>query len=169
MTYGPQNTISSYLPLDFQLPDADSEFKELVAKRERLTSSIVNVKENGNYDTQELLTAQQWFSIAPAGQPKTLRYTFRKVINFGAMPAVAGTKSVAHGITGVTNTWIFTKIQAVARNPTASFWIPIPYVIAGSTDNAGIYVDAVNVNIQVNSASYAPYTQCYVVLEYIKG
>jgi hypothetical protein len=163
MTFGPSNTVSTYLPPEFQLTGEMQDIVDLIAQRERQTASIVNIKENANYQNLETLTAQQWFSTNAAGQPKVPRYTFRKVIDFGALPAAAGAKSVAHGISAVNANFIFTKISAVARNPAVPFWLPIPYVIPGGTDHA------TNVNIQVATATYAAYTQCYVVLEYIKG
>jgi hypothetical protein len=162
----PANSYGLYLPLDFEIPDADSEFKEAVAQRERLTSSTVNIKENAQYELSELQSCQQWFSIQTGSNPRQTRYGFRKVIDFGAITS-PGLKSVAHGLAGITNTWIFTDIKAVARNPTSSLWIPIPWY--DGTNNIMIYVDAVNVNIQTNTAAFAGYTQCYVVLEYLKG
>ena len=166
MTYGPNNTISSYLPIEFQIEGEEDFVRELIAERERLTASIVNIKENGNYETLEMLTAQQWFSVTVDPTPRKTRYTFRKVINFGALPNAA-TKSVPHGI-NVTASTIFTRIYATATNPNTGF-VPIPFVnVLAPADGIEIYVDPVNVNIVTTTANWVGYTICYVVLEYIK-
>ena len=165
MTLAPNNSQSSYLPVEFALPKDEKDFIDFINKRERLTASIVNIKENGNYENNEILSGQQWFAVS--FNPRKNRYTFRTVVNFGPLPN-AGTSSQPHNIE-VTDTTIFTRIYATATSPTVEF-IPIPYVnVTTPTDGVEIYVDATNVNIITTTANYVGFTTCYVVLEYIKA
>ena len=166
MTLGPINAQSAYLPIEFEMPDDEELMKELISKRERLTASIVNVKENGQYEAQEILSGQQYFSTDASNVPRRPRYVFRTVVNFGALPN-ATTASVPHNI-AVTSTTIFTRIYATATNPNTAF-IPIPFVnVATPTDGIQLNIDPVNVNITTTTANWIAYTTCYVVLEYIK-
>lgn len=166
MTYGPLNAQSSYLPTEFDLSGEEQEILYLIAERERMTASIVNLKESGQYENLELLSGQQFFSTS-TGINKP-RYTFRKVINFGTLPNAA-TKSVAHGIS-VNNNFIFTRIYGIATDQAAPFFIPLPYINTGAPgDSVELWADATNVNIKTTTANYIAYTITYVVLEYIKG
>lgn len=176
MTFSPPNAISSYLPVEFDIPMSPDAQRIFINQRERLTATILNVKENANYELFELLTAQQYFSTQPAGTINTPRYTFRKVIDFGALPNNA-TKSVAHGLVlddGVNpSTWFFTKIQADAFDPAvgAELGISIPYydIVAGAVANPiNIFVNQTNVVITTTS-NRTNFTRCYVTLEYIKN
>ena len=170
----PLNSQSSYLPPEFDIPANVEGLREFINQRERLTGSIVNVKENGNYENFEILTAQQWFGTT-AGLPQVKRYTFRKVIDFGALPNNA-TKSVAHGLTldDTVNpsTWFFTKIYATAFDPAigAELAISLPYydIVAGAVANPiNIFVNQTNVVVTTTS-NRTNFTRCYVELEYLK-
>ncbi len=177
MTFAPSNALSSYLPVDFDLPREQGGMHDFVNKRERLTATILNIKENGNYENSELLTAQQWFSTQAAGVTRQTRYSFRKVIDFGALPNNA-VKSVAHGLTlddGVNpSTWFFTKINGTAFDPTqgaekaicidGAYYDLVAGVITGPIN---LYVDQTNVNITTTS-NRTNFTRCYVTLEYLK-
>ncbi len=165
MTYAPTNSQSSFLPVEFALPKDGKDFIDFINKRERLTASIVNIKENGNYELNELLSGQQWFAVEL--NPRKTRYTYRTVVNFGPLPN-ASTGSQPHNIQ-VTETTIFTRIYATATDPNTRF-IPIPYVnVTTPTDGVELSVDATNVNITTTTANYIAFTTCYVVLEYIKA
>jgi hypothetical protein len=163
MSYAPINSQSSFLPVEFALPKDESSFIDFICKRERLTADIVNIKENGNYENNEILSGQQYFAINFS--PKKNRYTYRTVVNFGALPN-AMNKAVAHGI-NITNGTIFTRIYATATQPGTSF-IPIPYASNNANDNIELFVDTTNVNI-TTASDWTAYVTCYVVLEYIKA
>ncbi len=167
MTFAPVNSQSSYLPPETNFPEDPRLFRELLDKRERLTSTILNIKENGQYETEELLTGQQWFNLNTSQVSRQPRYAYRTVVDFGALPT-ASTKSVPHGINVDSNT-IFTRIFATATYPGVQ-GVPIPYVnVTTPTDGLEIWVDPTNVNIKTTTGNWAPYTICYVVLEYLKG
>lgn len=167
MNYGPTNTISPYLPEEFQLPVDEKQYREFISERERRTASNVNIREIGQFELQELLSGQTWFTVS--NNPKRSRSVFRKVIDFGALPN-ATTKSVAHNIT-MTSTGFFTKVIAVAKNPTAAAGTPkyfqIPYASPVLNDNIEIFCDDTNVYIKTGKNQTAV-TQVYCVLEYIK-
>lgn len=169
MTFGigPLNSQSSYLPIEFQVEEEDELFKELISKRERLTASILNIKENANYEKEELLTAQTWFDPNPAtlNAPQKQRYSFRTVLdlvqlNAGA-PIPLGPSAFPHGITGIiTPTRIFGT--ATSAGPV---YLPLPFAGAAG-NNIEIFFD--NVNVHINNNFGATLTQCYVVFEYLK-
>src|SRR2546429_5154363 len=76
MTFGPANTLSSYLPIQFQVEGDEEFFRQLIAERERLTATIVNIKENAQYEKQEIITGQQWFTSQVSGALKS-NYIYR--------------------------------------------------------------------------------------------
>jgi len=87
MTFGPINALSSYLPIEFNMPPDDEIMREIITQRERLTASIVNIKENANYEKFEILSAMQWFSTtAPTvNAPDKKRYGFRTTVDLVAL------------------------------------------------------------------------------------
>lgn len=166
-TFAPVNSQSAYLPLEFDIPDEWKSANELVAQRHRLISTIVNVKENGQYELNELISGKQYFSTAPGTSPRRPRYVYRTVVNFGPLPSSA-TTSIAHNI-AVTPLTIFTHIYGTATNPNVKF-LPLPYINTGTPgDSVELWVDNKNVNIKTTTGNYAAYTTVYVVLEYIKN
>lgn len=184
--YGPKNAISSYLPDEFQLPDDENEFKEFYAERERITSSVLNIREIGQYQLQELLTAQTWFPIANTNTPgrsNIQRYVFRKVLIWAdatniIAPGIpspnlpnATTGNMAHGIT-FQPTGFFTNIYAVSKNPSAApgqqKYINITFASPTSSECIAIYCDDTNVYIKTGNNRSA-WTQTYIILEYIKA
>lgn len=166
-SYLPANAQQSFLPNDLIIPDDWAEANLILTDYFRNLVDALNDKEIAQYNTVELVTGQKWFT---PGDATKLRYVYRKIIDFGALPNAA-TKSVAHGIT-TTATTVFTRIYATATDPAASTTnsaIPIPYVDPAVLANGiEINVDATNVNI-ITAANYTAYTTTYVVLEYIQS
>lgn len=149
------------------------EFKQLLVRLYQNLSSmahVINNKESSFYDNSlsDFVTANQWFPnpnlTSSSSTSPTFRVSQRAVINFQALPNNA-TKSVAHGIT-VTPALSWTRIEAIATNPTAPLGIPIPYASATAGNIIEINVDNTNVNITTNSDRTA-FTICYVILEYL--
>jgi hypothetical protein len=163
---GPLNSQSSYLPEQFELPEDSKLFQDFIAKRERLTSSILNIREIGTYEKGELLTAQQWFSLS--NNPRKARYSVRKVFDLVDMnggPIPAGPSSFPHGITGIS---VPTRIFGTATSTATPNYLPLPYVNVTTPGNdIEIYFDPTNVYI--NNAYGSNLDQCYVTFEYIKG
>lgn len=167
MSFLPSNSEQSFVPNDLIIPDDWPEANIILTDYFRTVVDALNDKEIAQYNTVSLVTGQKWFT---SGDANKIRYVYRKVIDFGALPNAA-TKSVAHGITTTQNT-VWTRIYATATDPGASSTtsaLPIPFVDPGSLANAiKIDVDATNVNIKT-AVDYTAYTTCYVVLEYIQN
>jgi len=149
------------------------EFKELLVRMYQNLNNMamnVNIKDSGLYDTSEFITGQQFFPGADVDSTKTSkpinRSIYRKVINFGALLDTTF-KNIPHGITCNTST-LFTRIYGVANKPTAAFsYLPLPYSTGVAGDEIELSVDATNVTITTGSDRTA-YTECYVVLEFLK-
>lgn len=170
-TFGPANTISSYLPLEFQMEGDEEYVRELIAERERLTASILNIKENANYEKRELLSAQQWFSTNVAGQPLKPRYGFRTTADLVALNAAP----IPPGVTLIVLT-----PPPVATIPPAIVGGTIPLPSHGSaTDINGVwyFLNDQNINITFTPATNTftitnnlgvNLTQLYFEIEYLK-
>ena len=151
----------------------DEKLKELLVRLYQNLNRMalsVNVKDSGYYDTQEFVTGQQFFPLPGLTSAGTrfpdYRQTFRKVINFGALPNT-GTTNVAHGITCDANT-IFTRIYGVATDPTGGFsYLPLPYASSTAANNIELSVTGTNVSITTGIDRTA-YTVCYVIVEFLK-
>jgi uncharacterized membrane protein len=158
-----------------ELQDVDVKspaFKELLVRLYQninLMALVLQVADKGIYDTQEFVNGQLWFPN-PNNNSSTLtspqyRQVFRTVVNFGALPAVAGiAKQVRHNIV-CTPTTTFTRIYGSASDTTALTYIPITYAGVNST-NIEIYIDDTYVNI-VSGEDRSMYNACYVILEYL--
>ena len=87
------NVLSNELPTNFDIPNTVEGIRDFLNKRERLTASVVNAKENGKYELQELQTAQQWFTATTSGALKSnavFRLTFDLVALNNNVPIPVG-------------------------------------------------------------------------------
>ena len=149
-----------------------TEFKELLVRLYQNVNNIalaLNVKDSAYYDTREFVTGGNFF-VNPNATPEqntVYRPVYRMVIDFGALPNAAGTKSVPHNITCTTST-SFTKIYGVATKPTVPFsYIPLPYASSNAADIIELNADGTNVNVTVASNKSA-YSLVYIILEYMQ-
>ena len=104
------------------------------------------------YSTSEVLTNKTWL-----GQP-----VYRKVIDCGAMPNNT-TKTIAHGITGLT--WI-KSFEGVTYNGTYYLLLNWP-AGSGGGNQMQLAADATNFRI-TTYADISSYTTTYVTIEYTK-
>jgi hypothetical protein len=148
------------------------EFKELLVRLYQNINNmalVLNIKDSGYYDLDEFVNGQLFFpnpALSSATQQNALfRQVFRKVINFGALPAAPGTKSVAHGI-AINSAYSFTRIYATASDQVGLNYIPIPYASPVLANNIELNVDSTNVNITVGS-NRSNFTTTFVILEYL--
>ena len=149
------------------------EFKELLIRLWQTVNEIslvTNMKDTGYYTETEFINSQVYFPdpllTAADNTVPVYRPVYRKVINFGALPNNA-TKSVAHGIT-FTDTTIFTRLYGAASDKTAARnYLPIPSSNPVLNYNIGLNVDDTNVII-ITGRNFSTYTECYVVLEFLK-
>jgi len=147
-------------------------FKELLVRLYQnlnIMSINLNLKDTGYYDTAEFVTGQKFFPLpgttSLSATPSDFRQTYRKVINFGALPN-AGTTNIAHGITVDANT-IFTRIYGVANNQAGTSYLPLPYASTTLINGIELSVDNTNVTIIIGIDRTA-YTITYVILEWVK-
>ena len=148
--------------------DSDEE-RELQVRLYQAVNNIIlttNVKDTGYYITTEFVTGSSFFTLTNSSSQ--MRPVYRTTVNFGALPST-GTKSVAHGLTGIGTTYSFTRIYGCSTNPNTKF-IPLPYVSASAiTNNLELNADPTNVNITTGGTNYSSYTTTYVILEYLKN
>lgn len=172
MTFAPANSYSSYLPVEFDLPVEPEAQRQFVNKRERLTASILNVKTNGNYESRELLSADQWFTSIINGVSVGkfgFRFTFDLVkLNAGPLPP---------GLTTIN-----LSLVPAPNGPISILGITSPLPSYGSGTIAGpIYVFTgtdFNVTfdntvpaaqlINITNNTGVNLTQCYWVFQYLK-
>jgi hypothetical protein len=156
-----------------ELDVTDPQFKELIVRLYQNIADIataLNLKDSAYYYLGEFVNGQQYFPnpALTSQTASTARYrqVTRLVVNFGALPNAAGTKSVPHGLTPTTS-WSFTRIYATTSDPVNFVYLPIPYASSVANDNIELSVDATNVNITVGKDRSA-FTITYVVLEFLK-
>jgi hypothetical protein len=175
-TYAPINAVSSYLPEEFQFPvDATPEkMRELISKQNRMISSIVNVKENANYEQRELLSAQQWFSSINNGAIVT-SYGFRLAfdlvaLNGGSIPNGTTTISLPTNPANGTPITISYADGLIPLHGFGAATIGTTYYFVNDPD---IYVRFTNTSTTVQSVTVvnstgSAITQFYWVFEYLK-
>lgn len=145
--------------------DISPDLKELLVRLYQQINNIalaLNQKDSALYLNQEFVNSQNYFNLVSTN-PLDLRPVFRIVINIGAL--AAGVTNTAHGLT-ITNTWKFTRIYGAASNTATSNYYPLPFAGAAG-NNIELRVNAANVVINNNSG--VVFTDCYVVLEYLKN
>jgi hypothetical protein len=172
MTFGPINTQSPYLPPEQDFPEDNKLFREILSNRERITATILNIKENAQYEKREIITGQQWFSSVVSGAIKTIyiyRLSFDLVaLNAGAIP------------TGTTTLTLSSSTQpALIMIPTAIF--PVHGFGAASNGTNFFFINDPNVYVETNvwtnttqqiiitNNSGANLTYCVWVFEYSKS
>lgn len=129
-------------------------------------ANVVNLKESGYYVPVEFVTGQQWLRQTTGSPDNPFSFGFRMVVNFGALPN-AGIKSVAHNILGImAGNFSWTQIRGSATDATAN-GLTLPFSSPILNENIKLTADATNVTV-TTAIDYSPYTNCYIVLEYLK-
>lgn len=172
----PSFTDAPFLPPEPEYTTQD-KFQESQIKRERLTATILNIKENAQYEKRELLTGQQWFSFIQGGVIIT-NYTFRA--SFDLVQLNGG--PIGPGLTTLTltaNTMPPLLQYATTLIPTHIFGaatvagpllLPLPYASA-TGNNIEIWFDITNPAAQafnINNNYGANLSQAFAVIEYWK-
>lgn len=144
------------------------DLKEFLVMLYQTTNNIalmVNIKESGYYVEEEFVNGKLWYpnkalSSSTAQRPE-YRQEFRRVIDFGALPA-AGAKAVNHNITTDANTrW--KNVYATATNTTTFAGITITTSAALS-----VRATATQVIITTGGVDYSAYNACDVIVEFIR-
>lgn len=167
--YAPANAQTAFLSDDFYPPIDDIEaLVEMVAKREALTATMLNVREIAFYDPSEILTGQSWFSNQnqPTIRSQNRRIAFRRV--FDLVQLNTGPISV-----GTTQIGVYPPISPIAI-PTKSFGAATiagpKYVFFPSAD-IGVTFDNSDPNSQkiiITNGLAVSLSQCYYTIEYLK-
>lgn len=156
--------ISNQLPVSFDLPEDQEQWRiemELMVKR---ISNVVNTKEGALYVPMEVATFQSYFSPNnPQTFRNTYRYTFDMVDLNGGNIAAGATASFAHNISGIVAA---TMIYGTATtNDVPPRFVPLPYVSQVVAENIQIYMTSTNI-VLVNGSNIL--TQAYITAEYLK-
>ena len=169
-TFAPFFAYDNYLAPEFDIVPNEERAFEMISERERRTASLINVKENAQYNLFEIQTCQQWFTNFNVSNSTLPLYGFRIVVNLGTLPNTA-TLTVPHGISQLQPTAFFTQVQGFAVNPTAvggaPKYIQFPYASPTAADNIEIYADDTNVYV-ITGKDQTAFTRAYAVLEYVK-
>ncbi len=178
MTFSPANSNSSFLPIQFEIPEEQEAQRQFIDKRERLTASILNVKENANYEKRELLTAQQWFTQLISGTLVpflTFRTTFDLVELNAGVPIGPGVSTFTLTATSqpplipVAN-GLYPVHMFGAATTAGPLYLPLPYAAAAG-NNIEIWFDNTvpgAQTINIDNAYGANLTTTVIVFEYWK-
>lgn len=150
--------------------DIPQEFKELLVRLYQQINNIavaLNLKDTAYYLETETNFSGLLFNNANP-DPLALKPIFRKVVNFGALPAAGMTRSVPHGI-ALDASCTLVKMFGVATNPTTLQYVSLPFLdLALLSQGVQIDADAVNVNITAGTVDWSAYTRTIIILEYVK-
>lgn len=146
--------------------DMSPDLKELLVRLYQQINNIalsLNQKDSALYLNQEFVNGQNYFNLVSTN-PLDLRPVFRSVFNIGLLGP--GLTNPLHGLP-ITNTWKFTRIYGVASDTVGFNYYPLPWASAAGATNIELRVNATNIIITNNSG--VAFTDCYVVLEYVKN
>lgn len=163
MTSSSNPSIGNYLPEQMDIPSKPEDLRELLKNTIEKQNVQINRKDTGQYELSEIQCNQTFFGTTA----QTKRYTFRTVINTGALLNAAPT-AVNHNLNGgaaVPATWMFTRVYGFARDPITPLWIPLPN---GGIHDCSVQVTATQVII-TPTVNLVAFTESYVILEYWKG
>lgn len=160
MTYLPANSVQSYLPTTIVIPKEFNEANPILTDYFKKMVAAINSKDIGQYNTIELLTGQQFFTI---GNPNSFRQTYRLAIVFPTLALGANTQP--HNL-GALTSFTFTRIYGTAQNAATPLFVPLPQ---GGPNDSMIEVGAVNVTVTVPAAYSGAGWSAIVILEYIKA
>lgn len=161
-----------------QLYDIDikPELRELLVRLYQnlnIVAIAVNDKENGYYNTFEMLSGKQYFrnavlnsSTIPFKAPD-FHDGLRIVIDFGQLPNTA-TKSVAHELADqISDSWRFIGVTGTASDTTGLNYINLPYASPTLANNIELNADGTNVNV-ITGSNRTNFDVCFIELEYYK-
>lgn len=168
--FGPANSQSAFLPEDFYLPEDSEQARDILAQRENLTATTLNVREIGQYELEELITGQTWFS-GPSGNQFNGRETkkrtcFRRTFNLVELnngPIVAGATIIR----------IYPPISGIVIpiNAFGGATITGPQYVFLPSPNLDIVMDNTDPEKQtltITNNVGSDLIQCYVTIEYLK-
>lgn len=175
---GPANSQSVFLPSEVQFGSDPERMNELLAKRERLTATCMNLREIAQYQTVEVRTGQSWFGNSPVNQPNQPRQGYRLTFDLVAMNlAEFASPVIGAGATTLTLTasTVPAAIQiSAALTPTDGYGACTNATRFYFIDHPLVFVDTniwtnTSQTITITNNTGSDLTQAYFVFEYIKG
>ena len=164
MSFSSDNSqIVNQLPISVDFSVDPQQFLIQLNLLYKKIASSVNSRELGFYFTEETATFQEYFE---PNNPQGRRNVYRKVIDFGALPA-AGSSTAAHSISFDSN-YRLTRLYGASSDPTGLLYIPLPYASPTLANNIELSLDSTNVIVTVGTDRSA-FTTTYVVIEYTKN
>lgn len=164
MSFAPEFALGNFIPETITIPDNEVDMRIFLKQVLEEHARLINRKDTAQYENVEVPSNQTF----PGTDIQTKRFIFRKIVDTGALLNNA-TNSVAHGITGIDNNWLFTRIYGTAREPAGAglrpFFIPMPN--SGPSYQIQLMVDTTNVNI-TTIANLTAFTTSQVILEFYK-
>lgn len=164
MSSAPEFALGNFVEETITIPDNEVDMRIFLKKVFEEHARLINRKDTAQYETIETPNNQTF----PGVDNQTKRFIFRKIIDTGALPNTA-TKVVAHGITGIDNNWLFTRIYGSARELSGvglrPFFIPMPNT--GPSYQVELMVDTTNINLRT-AVDLTAFTTSQVILEFYK-
>ena len=159
----------SYIPVYDTVPEKWEEAREFLVEQLKKLAIATNQREIGLFIDVETLSGQQWIPTTAMSGPgssnsQQFRTVFRKVIDFGALPA-GGNKPIAHGIVFDTN-FTLVNLYLSATDPVNFKAFSLQYWANSVAGSIILNMDASNVNVTVTS-NYSAYTRSFIVIEYL--
>jgi hypothetical protein len=177
--YNAQQNTGFFLPSTYifdvaelnQVDVNSPQFKELLVRLYMFISNMntmLNLKETGQYQLQELLNSQQWFIDPQTNSPSNpqSRFDFRTTVLCGALPNT-GTSVTPHNI-GFTDQFTITRLYGAATDHTGLNYINLSYASPVPANNIELRADGTNVYITTGS-NRTNFDYSLVVLEYLKN
>lgn len=161
MSFAPEFALGNFVPETITLPEGEVDMKIFLKNVLEEHARLINRKDTAQYETVEVPNNQTF----PGTDSQTKRFIFRKVVDTGTLPN-AGTSVVAHGITGIDNSWLFTRIYGSARDTSVGglrpFFIPLP-----NGADIKFLIDTTNINL-ISTVDLSAFTTSQVILEFFK-
>jgi hypothetical protein len=162
---------SNYLPPEFDISTLKDpkDVQQLIAQRERLTATLLNIKEIAQYELVELISGKQYWSTTQFPRGVTKRYGYRTTID---LVALHGGVNIGAGATNLTLTAITVPVAPIGAITPLPSW-------GSATTVTGIwlFLNDPQVYVRLNPATNvititnnygSDLTQAYWVLEYLK-
>jgi len=156
-----QPLTSNQLPISLEIPPDQEGFQEISSLFLKRVANIMNTKQGGLYDTQEVADFQQFFTNTPF----QFRPGYRQVYNIGA---------IAKGTTftfpaNISDLYQFTNMYGtcVTDIPDSR---PIPYSSVNAvTENISLRYNSGTTNLEISVGATSPnIVSALIIVEYLK-
>lgn len=159
-----QPLISNQLPISFDIPTDEKEWKETMVQMVKRINSVVNTKEGAFFLPLEIANFEQWFTV---GNTQKFRSGYRKTFDMvtlnGGPIAPGAVATFPHGISNISTA---TMIWGTATTDEATpKFIPLPYISQTEAEEIQIYITATDVVLANGTLTLS---QAYITAEILK-